>query len=354
MSNLKPITIFTSVLREYCVASLIDRINDTDTPFTYLNDSNKLFLEMAESVYLEIFTFILLHDLEVNLVVGGEFVEKIYQLSSKTLNLLKTLVTKKKITIVLDAYYGNSTSCLYNTNWWSENITKSKLIIEDLLLNTPQYVYLPQLFRSLPIEKVIESTGITEFLLTGGAKNPESYRISLINLRKMDGQSPEWINNNNLECVFNFVPQHLRMIVNTLYFSKSPDTAVKAFCMNLGLQYNKYYLRPSVQKSPQKSLRINEKYNLSEYTHLERSLIRLWEYASFLIASEENNDEYGRIKTIAKNFAYLQDPFYFWYLKKELYHTSNITMTQFTSPYEAYVSMQSSVKHLEILLKNKI
>lgn len=361
MQQLKPITLKLSSHKIYKVASLIERITDTDTPFIDIRRTNETFQTMAEEIYKPLFEFIKLHRLEVNFIFTGDYIEKLEKYSPKTLRTLQTLVRQGLVTLVLDAYYGNSLSALYNMAWWARSVARTQASLEKTLGFKAEFVYLPQLFRQLELERVTGVLGTTKFLLQSKGKKIDFYQSKLSDLRRFDGQNPAWLEGDaDAECEFYFVPDRFFMLPNRLHFERDRALAVQAFCMNAGLQYNRFFLRPrtSTAVEPAKSTnpRISEKFSLGLYSQLQRSVIRLWDYASFIIASEEyvENQEYTRIKTISRNFAALQDPFFLEYLQPKFYHVSHLELTNFASPYEAYVSMQACVKHLEILLKNKI
>ena len=357
MQQLKPITLKLSTHKVYEVASLIERITDTDTPFVNIRKTNENFQEMAEVIYAPLFEFIKLHRLEVNFIFTGDYVEKLAKYSPKTLHILQTLVREGLATLVLDAYHGNSLSALYNMSWWARSIKRTQTSLQETLGFEAEFVYLPQLFRQLELERVTGELGVQKFLLQSKGKKVDFYQTKLSELRRFDGQNAKWLEGDaDVECEFYFVPDRFFMLPNKLYFEKEKSAAVQAFCMNTGLQYNRFFLRPRATMKPDSTPRISEKFSLGLYSQLQRSVIRLWDYASFIIASEEHveNQEYTRIKTISRNFAALQDPFFLEYLEPKFYHVSHLELTNFTSPYEAYVSMQACVKHLEILLQNKI
>ena len=358
MQQLKPITLKLSTLKIYQAASLIERITDTDTPFVNIRKTNENFQAMAEEIYKPLFEFIKLHRLEVNFILTGDYIEKLEKYSPKTLHILQALVREGLATLVLDAYYGNSLSALYNMSWWARSIKRTQTSLQETLGFEAEFVYLPQLFRQLELERVTDELKVSKFLLQSKGKKVDFHRTRLSELRRFDGQNAQWLEGErDVECEFYFVPDRFFMLPNKLHFEKEKSAAVQAFCMNTGLQYNRFFLRPrATPAKPGSSLRINEKFSLGLYSQLQRSIIRLWDYASFIIASEEHveNQEYTRIKTISRNFAALQDPFFLEYLEPKFYHVSHLELTNFTSPYEAYVTMQACVKHLEILLKNKI
>lgn len=358
MHQLKPVTLKLSAYKVYKVASLIERITDTDTPFVNLRGTNEKFRDLSRDIYHPLFKFIELHKLEVNIVITGEFLEKLKKYAPRSLTVLRRLVKEGYVTVVLDAYYGNSLSSLYNMAWWARSIEKTHASCNEILGTDADFVFLPQLYRTLELERVVHKLGKKKFLLRNKGKKIAFYKTKLSSLRRFDGHSVGWLKDEKDEDVrFYYIPNNYYMMPNELVFEKDLETAVRAFCMKVGWQYNKFFLNPRLKSTERHDVpRLNEKFSLGYYSHLQRSVIRLWDYASFIIASEEHieDQEYTRIKTISRNFAALQDPFFLLYLLPKFYNTPHQEVTMFSSPYEAWVSMQACVKHLEILLKNKI
>ncbi len=358
MQQLKPVTLKLSVYKVYKVASLIERITDTDTPFVNVRKTNEMFKQMSKDIYHPFFKFLELHKLEVNIVITGEFLDKLKKYAPRSLTVLRRLVKGGYVTLVLDAYYGNSLSSLYNMSWWARSIEKTRDRCEEILHKDADFVFLPQLYRTLELERVVHKLGKKKFLLRNKGKKIAYYKTKLSSLRRFDGHPVSWVKDEkDEELEFHYIPNNYFMMPNELMFEKDLETSVRAFSMKVGWQYNKFFLNPRLTKNEKTVVpRLNEKSSLGYYSHLQKSIIRLWDYASFIIASEEHieDQEYTRIKTISRNFAALQDPFFLLYLLPKFYNTPHQEVKTFSSPYEAYVSMQACVKHLEILLKNKI
>jgi Glycosyl hydrolase family 57 len=357
MQQLKPITFHFSTHKIFQVSSLIDRITDTDTPFVHARKTNETFRELASTIYLPLLTFINTQQIEANIIITGEFLNKLAKYSPKAMSVLLHMLKERQVTLVLDAYHGNSLSSLYNMRWWARSVEKTNNTVIELTGGTAEYIYLPQLFRSLELERVVQSLGISKFVLKNKNAKSDLYQSTLSEFRRFDGDNARWLEGElDIQCKFYFVPSKHFFVPNNIIFERELITAVRAFCMNAGLKYNNFILRSSVAEKTVTTMRIAEKFSLGMYTHMQRSVIRMWDYASLIIASEEHieDQEYTRLKTISSNFASLQDPFYLMYLQPKLYTSTHSAITNFSSPYEAYASMQACVKHLEILLKNKI
>ena len=87
------------------------------------------------------------------------------------------------------------------------------------------------------------------------------------------------------------------------------------------------------------------------YNHIQRATIRLWKHGSMVLASTHSIDLelHGHLHSA---LAKLQNTSFLNYLEKKYYVGQKID--NFSSPYEAFVNMQSAIKEIEILIRNKV
>ncbi len=358
--RINPVTIRCTLHKSYHLASIIDRISDKDTPF--LDDSRiqKTYQQLVQDVYFPLFSFINLFDLKVNLIVSGEFLDYTATNNPRLLALLSELVSKESIILVADAYHGDSLTSIYNSSLWARRLMKTNLSFNKHFEKKAEMIFMPQLYRNLEMEKISSTMENCRFLLRNRGNKIRVNQIKLSQLRKFNGNTVNWINEeNDKELQFFYVPDNMFREVNDLIFEKDKLTATRAFGMDIGLKYSKFLLKRTRRAGNEieDSMRINEKPSFYLYNQLQRSVLRMWEYAAFLISTELNNssgDSPDFVKGIAKKFAGFQDPFYLKYLDTKLYLNNDKLVQEFSSPYEAYVNMQACVKNIEILLKNRV
>lgn len=358
--RINPVTLRISLYKIYHLASIIDRISNSQTPFLDIKETERVFDKISQEIYIPIFRFIDLYDLKANLILSGEVLDMIAKKSPELLNIFLDLVKKRNLSLVADAYYGDSLTCLYNSNLWAQHIQKTYKIINKIFKINPQRIFLPQIYRNLELERLLSFEKTPRFLLQNRGKRFKKEQIMLSNLRRFDGNTVSWINEeNDIELNFFFVPDDMFNEVNSLIFEKNLPTVVRAFSMEIGVKYSRFLLNKTKRatKEMRKKTRINEKYSMYLYNHLQRSILRLWGYADFLISSEINNRS-GKslefVKDVAKHFAGFADPFYLNYLDTKIFLNPKKEITRFNSPYEAYLNMQACVKNIEILLKNRL
>lgn len=350
--RLYPVTINFSVLNWYEVRPLLKVVKDPSSKFFNEEKSIEMFKKSAREVFLPLLEFIDQHKINATVILPAEFVEKAFAYNKNLFDLLKKLVLEDQIKIVATAYYSNSLTALYHSHWWAESVIKSVEKLEELLECKILVVYLPQLFRNLEIERL--SHKFDTFLIRTKEGGFSHFNLQNSELRKFKGQTISWINEeNNVNCHYYLVPNNLFFDINSVFLDKLVDLSLKAMAMKIGLASAKNYIGNSQSaKTLSQIPRIQEKYSLVLYNPLERAIIRLWEYASILISSQYSNKPDSFSENLFYQFAKLQNADFLVYLRKSIYLKGNIE--NFTSPYEAFINMQTTVKQIEILLKNRL
>lgn len=350
--RLYPVTINLSTLNWYEVRPLLKVVRDPSLKFFDEEKSIELFKKSAKEVYLPLLEFIDQQNIRASVILPAEFVEKAFSYNKKLFLLLKKLVKEDQIKIVATAYYANSLTALYHSHWWADSVIKSLEKIENLLECKILTVYLPQLFRNLEIERLTHK--FDTFLIRQKEGGFTHFNLQNSELRKFKGQTVSWVNEeNNVNCHYYLVSNSLFFDINLVFLDKNRGQSLKAMAMKIGLASAKNYLGNNLNaKTLAQIPRIQEKYSLVLYNPLERATIRLWEYASILISSQYNNKPDSFSQNLFYQFAKLQNADFLIYLRKSIYLKGSIE--NFTSPYEAFINMQTTVKQIEILLKNRL
>lgn len=352
--NFHPVTLQFSVLPYYEINPFLSVLKDPDRSIFDQKKSAKNFKRMLRELYQPLLEFMDQMEVGANTIISGDFITQVAEQNPKVLKLMRKLADKGLLIPIANAYYSNSLTSLYNSQWWAESIHRSQLTIEKHLGSSVRCVYVPQLFRGLELERVAwQPTGITHFLSRQKDSKSSKLKIALSELRRFNGSVVPWIEADKDEtCHFIFVPDNQFFEVNQMTFEKDWQQASQALSMAIGLAYAKFHLKKPKAVQKPGTTRISERYSLVLYNSLERAVIRMWEYGSMLIATEHGSNPDKQSEILFQQFAALQNTEFLAYLRKSLYQ--NGTVDNFNSPHEAFVNMQTAIKQLEISLKNRI
>ena len=353
--QLFPITIQLTQPFEYKLNSLINRIVSKDKQFFDLEKTEKIADEYLDSIVLPTLNFLAANEIKTNIVITGKLLK--YIENNKKVKLkCKYMLDRGLVNFIADAYYGESLVSLSHTSIWLDSVTRTVKLIKEVLGANTQCIFVAQLFRSLELEKVTEHLGITNFLTRKKGQKPDMFELKLSEFRRFDGEDVSWITiDKDVKCEFYNVSDNLFYELNLLLFEKNIQQALTAENMKMGLNHAQYILKSNQKNRDMqaKTIRIEEKYSLYLYNHLQRAVIRLWEHGNLVLSSNrivDNKLHEDLMHALAK----LQSSFYLHYLEKKYFTGQTHHAPNFTSQYEACVNMQSAIKEIEILIRNKI
>jgi hypothetical protein len=351
-SHIYPVTLRFTQPQVYIKQPLIQRIVEKDVQFIDMAETRIETSRYLNEVVLPMLSFIEAHDVYVNIVISGKLLE-IFEREKKPLELLRGLMQKGKVIIAVDTLYGESLLVFHNTLRWLESIRQTFDIYQSIFHVPPTVIYIPQLYRALEMERVVQNTGITTFITRKKGKKPDSISLSLSELRRFDGETVQWIlPEQDLHCAYNFISDNLFYTTLDLLLEKNVTQAVKTRNMKMGYNYNKFLLRQD-EKRFAGNVRIEEKYSLHNYNHMQRGIIRLWQHESMVISSIRNQEKHSiKLDILSNGLARLQQEYFLQFMDSSLYHTQK--NLPFSSPSEAFMTMQSALKEIEIVLKNVI
>ncbi|MBC7472141.1 MAG: hypothetical protein H7196_02660 [candidate division SR1 bacterium] len=351
--NINPITIHACQPFVYSLNSLINRIVEKDKQFFDHEKTQELTLEFINTVLYPALEFLEKNDVKVNIIFTGKLIEYI-SLNKKVRSKIVSLYQAGTIKIVADCYYGESLVSFFNVSLWVDSLRETIGIVKKVLNIQPDIIFIPQLFRTLELEKVTRELGITQFLTRKKGQKPDTFKLHLSDLRRFDGDDALWIKGEkDLICDFYNVSDNLFYDLNLALLEKDVSRFSRAVNMQMGLNYSQFLLKPSNKKEDKKpvSIRIEEKQSLYLYNHIQRATIRLWQHGSMVLASTHTIDLelHGHLHNA---LAKLQNTTFLNFLEKKYYVGQKID--NFSSPYEAFVNMQSAIKEIEILIRNKV
>jgi hypothetical protein len=352
--SLYPITLQLSNLKKFEVKSLINVLPSPNQRFFDEEATLEFFLDNCKSVYEPILDFVEANELFINLVITGDFVDLLDQYRPDLLARLNVLLSKNQIILIADSFYGESLSSMYNFQWWQESIQLTIDKIKEKFADyQTQIVFLPQLYRRLPLEQIVWDLGITRFLLRQKGNKGVRFETTLSDLRRFDNHSVEWINDqNDRTLTMYYYPDTYFFQANYNLFYMDKLQAAKAFSMAFGFKAVTYDPKKSKLFKSKPLPRISEHYSIAYYDNLQKAVIRLWGYGSAQIMSEYGHQNLPFIKDLFNQFAILQNKDFLFYLNPKIY--SHKASLNFTSPYEAFAFMQASISQIDILLRNKI
>jgi hypothetical protein len=350
-TNLYPITFNFSTLKGYQLHSLVEVAKEPNLTVFDSHLERSLFEIVADEVYIPLLKTLDTTETHATIIITGNFLTLAELHCPALIELLIKMIRAKKIKIVANAYYGNSLTSLYHSHWWAQSVEATVDKVTQILGIKVDGIYLEQLFRGLELERVTHLSEI--FLARHKAPKYNYLSLSLSELRKFDGHVVSWITpENDVNCTINYVPNNLYFDIDNTFFSSNRQFEAKSLALKAAAADSRLKIRRSTPWLPlplTNPLRITEKYSLVLYTPMERAVIRLWEYGAYLIASIYHNRPDKASQLMFENFSKLQDAKYLRFLKKQTYKTHDLLV--FSSPYEAFVHMQTMIKLLEMSLQ---
>jgi hypothetical protein len=351
--NINPITIYASQPFVYSLNSLINRIVEKDKQFFDLEKSQQLINSFIDTVLFPTLEFIDKNEIKANIILTGKLVQQIGQ-NKKVKAKIVSMYQSGSIKLVVDCYYGESLVSFFNSSLWVSSLKDTINIMKKVLNIQPDIIFIPQLFRTLELEKVTGEIGITHFLTRKKGLKPDTFKLHLSDLRRFDGGGATWIRGEkDVICDFYNISDNLFYDLNLVLLEKEIDEFTKALNMQMGLNHSQFLLKPSSKRDDKKpsSIRIEEKCSFYLYNHVQRAVIRIWQHGNMVLASSDNIDPLLK-NELGMAMAKLQSTSFLNLLEKKYYVGQKID--NFSSPYEAFVNMQSAIKEIEILIRNKV
>ena len=352
MQTLFPTTIHFTNLKYYNPSSLLKVLNDPEIDIFDLHQTDLDFKKLSDKLYIPTLDFMIKQEISANLILTGEFIRQSKKHAPEIVEKIKNLISNKLVKIVVDANYGESLSCIYNYAWWSDSIQKSYVCICESLEYEPSIIFLPQLYRSLELERILEKTGVSNFLLRQTGKKHSTFKMKLSELRRFDGEQIYWIEqNNDSECNFYYVPDNYFFQINGNLFQPDLKTAAKTFALAVGFASSEYNIKKQTKRvrSSNSVPRIQQHPSLAMFNNLEKAVMRLWEYGLVILKNDLTYHPEPKLQKYFESFCSMQNNDFLFYLHKQSY--SNNKDINFSSPYEAFATVQARIKQIEILLK---
>jgi len=356
MKKMHAATIMLNELPVYEALSFLDILDKPSTSFFDKPKSVSLFKKLAKELYYPTLNLFLNQSIGTNLIISGYFLELAAEHYPRLITVLKKLLAKDLIYIVGNAYFGEDLSLVYNTNWWSHSLQKTCDKVKETLDYEVEGIFLSQIYRNLELERFVHKKRITKFVLRQKGKKYSSFDMNLSELRRFNGQTVSWINDeNDVKCHFNFIPDTDFFNINGNIFQPNLEQAAKTFAFAVAFTASEFKVRKNTKKIRTFTTipRMNEKPSLRLLTHLEKATLRLWDYGLTRLLNLYNDSLKDQWPPLLENFARLQNTDFLSYLNKSNYLLSDTEVENFSSPYEAFVSLQAKIKQIEILLQKK-
>jgi hypothetical protein len=353
MHNLIRPTLCLNALPWYNPKSILTHFENPQEPSLDEERTVQAFRRYSKDIYTPLLHFLLDNKVETNLIITARFLLESKKHHRYNLELIRKMVEKNLAIITADCYNGESMSSLYNVQWWAQQMISSVKVIQEELGLTPEYVFVSQIYRSLEIERIVFETGINQFIIRQKGSKLLPFRLRLSEFRRFGGESVSWIGEHNDEmCNFIALPDAQFYEPNQLIFLPNTVEQVRRLSMEIGLNSSLKRLKKTPSYSQKKpKFRLNEHPSMGLFNDLEKSVLRLWEYMSTIILSRFHyQQEDPKLREIYKTYSRIQNKDFLFYLNKKSYYDG--AELNFTSPYEAFATMQTMAKKLEIDLEN--
>jgi hypothetical protein len=354
MKPVYPATIRFSDLKVFVPGSILNILHDSDLNVFDTEHTDSRFKLYADKLYLPTLKFILSQEIKTNLILTGDFLDQSTKICPEIIELIRALLEKELIKIVADTYWGENLTCLYNPYWWSQSLLKTTQKIEQIFAKTTKIAFLPQLYRSLELERVCHHSQIHTFILKQEGKKQFSFQTKLSEFRRFNGENVYWIEKDaDTLCTFHYIPETSFFQINGNIFQPDIKAAAKTFAMAVGFTSADFVVKSQTKRirTTKKPLRINEKPSLSGYNTMERAVVRLWEYGLVLLMNELNYQPRPKLQKMFDEFCAMQNSEFLFYLNKSIYLSG--VVENFSSPFEAFASVQARIKQIEIIIKEK-
>ncbi|MEX0598020.1 MAG: hypothetical protein WD512_16145 [Candidatus Paceibacterota bacterium] len=346
-----PVVISLSLIFSYTSKSLVDILQNPKLPFVSKQESEAIWENEFQKIYMPLFQFLCNQNIKVSIIVTGHFLDVSARKCPEFIDVLKQMLKKDLLYIIPDAYWGSSHLSMYYFDWWKDEIAGTIDRIKSYLSFTPKSVYLPILYRQLPLEKLLTGFEIENFVSIVNERKGGSISTSLKSFRRFRGGRVTWIREVEQKDI------NLHWYAYSHYFDlmnikthKNIDLMTKSIALEIALTATKaQIINNKYQK--QVAIRIQEERNWSRYSNLEKGIFRLWEYATYMLGKEHAEIDTIDDDPLMRNLFYSMNRDFFYYVNYHNYNKKQIL--PFTSPYESFIHIQNTNIQLEILLKQR-
>ncbi len=347
-----PVLTSLSLIHSYPSRPLIDILEKPRSPIVDKSLSRETWIRHIDTLYLPLYTFLLNHEIRIATIITGHFIDFVAQEHPVFYQVLQDMIQKQLLYCVMDAYWGTSHLSLYYLDWWKDEIEGTQKSLKKHLGVESTAVYIPLVFRALPLERLTQGTSVRRFISTKKQKRAICYETNLREFRRFHKGKVTWIEEeDNVGIEILYYPQRLLFHMMNTKVSKNPEALVKTISMEIGLKSSRVATdirTPSIQRS---AVRIPEERPVQYYNDLQQAVVRLWEYATFILGKEHAEDEHIDDDPLMRNLFYVMHRDFLYYLDPA--HYSKKRNMPFSSPYEAFVHVQNVVFQLETLLNKK-
>lgn len=346
-----PVVISLSLIFSYTSKSLVDILKNPKLPFVDKKTSDTVWEKEFQQIYIPLFKFLYKENIKVSTIITGHFLDVAAKKYPEMIELLQKMLQKDLIYIIPDAYWGSSHLSMYYFDWWKDEIAGTIDRVKTHLKFTPNSVYVPIIYRQLPLEKLLTGLEIKNFITIVNERKGGFMNTSLKAFRRFRGGRVTWIREveDNDIGVHWYAYSHYFDLME-LKTNKDIDLMTKSTALEIALTTTKAQIAQNKNKKSA-TLRIQEERNWAGYSNLEKAVFRLWEYATYMLGKEHAEIDTIDDDPLMRNLFYSMNRDFFYYLNYNNYNKKQII--PLTSPYEAFIHIQNTNIQLEILLKER-
>lgn len=350
MIDTHPVLVFLNLAPIYPQKPLLSVIDNPTLPFISKKESVDQWQRELHSVYLPLLQFFIEQNIHINIVITGHFLDMSAQYCPDIIKLLSQGVKKRILCITTDAYWGNSHLSMYYFDWWIDEILGTQERLAYYLISSDS-IFIPMIYRQLPLEKLKDKTGITKYVSLSSEPRGNLVTALLREFRKFQGKKVAWLQNDKSEISLLWYGylQYFDLFDSKIHINTTQ--MIKTKQLEIGLRSTEMITGKKRSRS-HKKVRIPEERGWSTSSHLEQATFRLWQYATYMIGKEHAEIDTIDDDPLMRNLYYSMNRDILSYLKSEYY--KKVHILQFSSPYEAFIHIQNSVVQLEILLKLRV
>lgn len=346
-----PVLISLSLIFSYTSKSLVDILKNPQLPFVDKKTSDTVWDREFTQIYIPLFQFLYKENIKVSVLITGHFLDVAAKKYPEFIEIIQKMLQKDLIYIIPDAYWGSSHLSMYYFDWWKDEIAGTIERVKTHLKFSPNSVYLPIIYRQLPLEKLLTGLGIKNFVTIVNERKSGTMNMTLKSFRRFRGGRVTWIREVEHQDI------GVHWYAYSHYFDlmevknhKDIDLMAKSTALEIALSATKAQISQS-KANKSTTLRIQEERNWSKYSNLEKAVFRLWEYATYMLGKEHAEVATVDDDPLMRNLFYSMNRDFFYYLNYNNYNKKQII--PLTSPYEAFIHIQNTNIQLEILLKER-
>lgn len=346
-----PVVISLSLVFTYTSKSLVDILKNPKLPFVDKKQSEAIWEKEFNTLYIPLFEFLYEQNIKISVIITGHFLDVAGRKYPQFLEILHKMIKKDLVYIIPDAYWGSSHLSMYYFDWWKDEIAGTIERIQEYLHLKPTAVYLPLIYRQLPLEKLVTHFGMIDFVSIVDERKGGIMTMPLKAFRRFRGGRVTWIKEVEKTDI------HIQWYTYNNYFDlmnvKNHQT-IELMAKSIGLEIALASTKAQITQSKTKktiSIRIQEERNWSRHSNLEKGVFRLWEYATYMLGKEHAEIDTIDDDPLMRNLFYSMNRDFFYYLGYD--HYTKKQHLSFTSPYEAFIHIQNTIIQLEILLNQR-